>query len=410
MAVGMIQLRNLNNDESEKWTKFWTCFDAWFKEDAAKDGFIKSQLIDYEVTPYGERYELSIPYEKDYNYEFGESYPFYANSCEYDNIKKFLEIAYKRWIDKQYHSSFTRNVNKMLKRFELSYHFENGKLAGANEVVQDHPIGNTPNDIKLNKGTKLYTAFDIYTVKKEENKGGNAKIYRVRNLNDDEVAVKVLFRQSGSKAARICNEILFGERNENENILHIFDRGALGSNLVFYVMPLAKESLRDRIKRGILPQDALDVFYNLIKGLEFAHSQKVYHRDIKPENILFMDDGNKAIISDFGIAHFSKEQMVVDPGTKASDRLANFQYAAPEQRIKGNAKLVDGRADIYSAGLILNEMFTGNLVAGNNYQQIGDVVSEYSFLDEIFDKMHCQKPEERIFPATEILKILEKHK
>ena len=55
-------------------------------------------------------------------------------------------------------------------------------------------------------------------------------------------------------------------------------------------------------------------------------------------------------------------------------------------------------------------MFTGNLVAGNNYQQIGDVAPEYSFLDEIFDKMHCQKPEERIFPAAEILKILEKHK
>lgn len=409
MAIGMVPLRDLNNDEPEKWTKFWTCFYAWFNDDALKDRFIKSEFVEYEVTRYGERIELVIPYEKEYNFEYGESYPFYGNSCDYDNIKKFLEISYKRWITKDSHSRFSKIVNMMLKRFELSYHFRKGKLTAVDEVVQDHPTGDSPNDIKLKKGEKLYTAFDVYTIEKEQAKGGNAKIYRANNLNGDVVAIKVLFRESGRKAARICNEMFFGEKNENENILHILDRGAFGSNLVFYVMPLAKESLRDRLKKGLLPEDALEIFYNIIKGIEFAHSQEVYHRDIKPENILFMDNENKAILSDFGIAHFSKEDMIADPKTKSSDRLANFQYAAPEQRIKGNTKLVDGRADIYSAGLILNEMFTGNLVAGNNYQKIGEIVPEYSYLDEIFERMYCQKPEERIFPATEIINILNKH-
>jgi hypothetical protein len=75
--------------------------------------------------------------------------------------------------------------------------------------------------------------------------------------------------------------------------------------------------------------------------------------------------------------------------------LANFQYAAPEQRVLGTT---DHRADIYALGLILNEMFTNQLLQGSGHKQIGDVAPEYAYLDALVDRMVRQSPAER--PAS----------
>ena len=65
--------------------------------------------------------------------------------------------------------------------------------------------------------------------------------------------------------------------------------------------------------------------------------------------------------------------------------MANFQYAAPEQRKKGGVSTP--QTDIYAAGLILNEMFTGEIAQASDYKKIGDVAPEYSYLDKIFSDM-----------------------
>lgn len=77
----------------------------------------------------------------------------------------------------------------------------------------------------------------------------------------------------------------------------------------------------------------------------------MWHRDLKPENILHDPIENRLVVSDFGIAHFTAELMHTLVETKLAERLANFHYAAPEQRRPGG--LVDHRADIYALGLIL---------------------------------------------------------
>ena len=116
---------------------------------------------------------------------------------------------------------------------------------------------------------------------------------------------------------------------------------------------------------------------------------------------MFKKDSNQAVIADFGIAHFCEEEIIATVETKKAERLANFQYAAPEQREKG--AIVDGRADVYAAGLILNEMFTGKLVAGGNYKKIGEVDEKYDYLDKVFEGLYCQNPNDRIFPVNKIL-------
>ena len=226
----------------------------------------------------------------------------------------------------------------------------------------------------------------------------------------DRVAIKVVLREHGSKLARFSNEINFCERNQNKNIIEIYDHGTIGNNMIFYVMPLAKETLRDRIKKHIQHSDAEEIFINILYGLKYAHEKGAYHRDIKPENILFLDETNNAVIADFGIAHFCEEDIIASVKTKASDRMANFQYAAPEQRIKGNAKNVDGRADVYAAGLILVEMFTGELVGAGNYTKISKVAPEYKYLDDVFNELFCQNPNDRLYPVDAIIEKINSYR
>ena len=153
------------------------------------------------------------------------------------------------------------------------------------------------------------------------------------------------------------------------------------------------------MKSGIPHERVLPLFLDIASGLCFAHQKGVWHRDIKPENILIDADGH-AIIADFGIAHFCEDEMATLVETNKHDRMANFQYAAPEQRNR-NQK-VDGRADVYSIGLILNEMFTGTIISGVNYQTIASVNKDYGYLDEVVSKLICQNPEERLYPVDKI--------
>lgn len=142
------------------------------------------------------------------------------------------------------------------------------------------------------------------------------------------------------------------------------------------------------------------LFFNFFNAVKYAHNRSIWHRDIKPENILIDSDGI-VILADFGIAHFCANELVTSIETKDSDRLANFIYAAPEQRTRGT--VVDGRADIFAIGLLINEMFTGKVIAGVNYETIGSVAPNYSYLDKIVEQMICQNPNDRLYPVEKIV-------
>lgn len=257
--------------------------------------------------------------------------------------------------------------------------------------------------MSIKKNDKLKTVFDTYTIVEQIGQGGNGIVYSARNEKNEEVAVKVVDISGFSleKKRRLKNEIFFCLNSECENILKIIDYGVYSDNIVFYIMKLGKYTLRDRMNNGLQGEDIFEIFVQLLQGLKYAHNRGVFHRDLKPENILFFDESNKAVLADFGIAHFSSDEMITVVKTKQNSRMANFQYAAPEQREKG--RKIDGRADMYALGLMLNEMFTGQLVAGNNYKKIEDVNKEYGFLDNIFDRLYCQNPEDRLFPAQTII-------
>lgn len=266
----------------------------------------------------------------------------------------------------------------------------------------------------LKKGTVVKTVSNEYVVQKQVTQGGNGTIFQVTDDTKTVYALKAIDRAKTSKdkLKRFRNEIAFCSNNRHPNIVPVLDSGTYTSDsvdLVFYVMPFYPQTLRALINSGIIGERALALFSEIADGLKFAHQKGVWHRDIKPENILIDGQGH-AIIADFGIAHFCEEELATFVETTKHDRLANFQYAAPEQRNRGQS--VDGRADVFSLGLILNEMFTKSIISGVNYRTIADVAGDYGYLDEVVSKLICQNPQDRLYPieriAVEILALQKK--
>ena len=258
---------------------------------------------------------------------------------------------------------------------------------------------------KLKKGTIIHTAFDDYTIIQQEGSGGNGRVFSAETTNGEKVAIKFIERTTSSeKLKRFKNEINFCEQHKHKNVVSILDRGYIfldDKDYVFYVMPLYKETLRKKIKESIPQEKVIDIFVGILEGLKFAHSHKAIHRDIKPENILFSEDSFEPVICDFGIAHFAEEDLLTVIETKATDRMANFYYAAPEQYVRGGK--VYPQTDLYSAALILNEMFTGEIPQAAGYRKIRDINEEYAFLDSIVEQLYIQDPEKRLYPEDRIL-------
>lgn len=253
------------------------------------------------------------------------------------------------------------------------------------------------------------TAFDSYTIKSKIGEGGSGTVWKASDTESHIVALKVLDPRKATKTKRkrFRNEIFFCLRNTHDNIVHVLDYGLDQTKpepALFYVMPYYPSTLRTLMSAGLPPDEVLPTFAHILDGVEAAHLLGTCHRDLKPENILCNPARDELVVADFGIARFTEEQRYTDPKTRPQDRLANFQYAAPEQRARG--RTVDKRADIYALGLVLNEMFTGELALGTGYLTIERVASDYSYLDPIVDMMIRQAPDDRIESIGELKKEL----
>lgn len=135
--------------------------------------------------------------------------------------------------------------------------------------------------------------------------------------------------------------------------------------------------------------------------MKCAHSLKCWHRDLKPENILYDDIDDKLVIADFGTAHFSDDDKIKKIETTEKDKLANYDYHAPEQR-KGGSIVESPSEDIWAMGLILNEMFTRKLAIGEGYTNISSAARLYSNLDSVVSQMLQSKPEQRCQTISEV--------
>ncbi|MFC2018683.1 serine/threonine-protein kinase [Chloroflexota bacterium] len=257
----------------------------------------------------------------------------------------------------------------------------------------------------LKTPTIFTTTFATYTATAIIGEGGSGRIYKVADDSGESFAIKLLepSRITKEKVKRFKNELSFCQKNRHQHILSVSDHGVIVNekqSSPFYVMPLFDGSLRDILASGIPADRVLYYFAQILDGVEAAHLQSVIHRDLKPENILYRASEDHLIVADFGIAHFEEDVLHTAVETKDETRLANFQYAAPEQRVRGMGQ--DRRTDIYALGLMLNEMFTAEIVSGTGHKMIATVAPEYEYLDDMVDKMLRQSLKERPDSIEEI--------
>jgi hypothetical protein len=252
---------------------------------------------------------------------------------------------------------------------------------------------------------KFETTSDTYVSEGVEGEGGTARVFRVLDSANLRLALKCLRPEEATttRTKRFLNELKFCRISTHPNVVKIIDEGFVvqdGKKCPFYVMRLYPSTLRKLLKTGIPAENRMRYFADVLDGVEAAHLQGVWHRDLKPENILHDPVENRLVVSDFGIAHFTAEQMHTMVETKLAERLANFHYAAPEQRSPG--RVVDQRADIYALALILNELFTGHVPQGTRFRQIKEVAPDFSYLDELVEWMMRQQPDQRPQSVAEV--------
>jgi serine/threonine protein kinase len=251
-------------------------------------------------------------------------------------------------------------------------------------------------DTKI-KISQYRTVFHNYLAGTQIGEGGNGTVFKVRRDDGKSLAMKLLSKVDlrSSQRDRFSNELWFCATNKHPNIVEVSDWGlsARGGE-PFYIMPLLDDSLRGLMKKnGVDPNKVTALFRTAIDGVEFAHKKGISHRDLKPENLLYRKYPEVLVVADFGIARFTPETMKAQVETKKGARMANRDYAAPEQDEKG--AVVDHRADIYALGLILNEMFTRKRVRGPTYKSIASVAPHYAYLDELVGQMLSETPTDR---------------
>lgn len=251
------------------------------------------------------------------------------------------------------------------------------------------------------KKQKVFRAFGQYKVVRQIGEGGSGRVFEVTDEDGAKCALKLLNPDKSTRKAvtRFRNEMMFGLRKPHPNIIPVLEYGFDEEDerrTPFFVMPFCTESLRSRMKTGIPRDQVLPLFGHLLDAVEAAHLLHVIHRDLKPENILFLEGSAQLQLADFGIARFLEEELYEAADSRTDERLANFMYAAPEQRIRGMK--ADERSDIYALGLLLNELFTGEVPQGMGFKTIKDVEPGLEYLDRLVAEMIQKQSDKR--PAS----------
>jgi serine/threonine protein kinase len=256
-----------------------------------------------------------------------------------------------------------------------------------------------------------------YKILSELGAGGMGIVYHgVDVLLEREVAIKKLraeFSRTPDIAERFRREAKIQARLNHPNIAHLYSFFKDGDS--FYIVMEFVDGTPLGKLMPIRWQQAVSLFLEILEGLEYAHSLGVLHRDLKPDNIMAGPRGEVKIM-DFGIAHVlgSARQ------TREQSIVGTMQYICPELI---NSKEISARSDIYSLGIVLFEIISGQLpfTAENDFALLHQHLEKEPpllsslvpdvppFLDEAIFKAMRKAPEDRFASCREMSDFLRRN-
>lgn len=217
--------------------------------------------------------------------------------------------------------------------------------------------------------------FGSYLVLRKLGAGGMGEVYLANDTRlDRTVALKILPPDVAThkhRMQRFRQEARVASSLNQPNILTIFEFGEVGQRTFIATELVDGETLRDylhgkRLKLG----EGLDISIQILAALDAAHEAKIVHRDIKPENVMIRRRDHVVKVLDFGLAKLTERKTSSGSGERTDGEAATevksvpgtlmgtINYMSPEQ---AQAKPVDQRTDIWSAGVMLYEMMTGEM-------------------------------------------------
>ena len=253
-----------------------------------------------------------------------------------------------------------------------------------------------------------------FQIEKELGRGGMARVYlAVQRKFGRLVALKVVtgdFTRDNRFRERFIRESRINARLTHPNIVQVYDVGAHDSHLYLVLEYIRGGDLNHRLDRGIRLIELIGVMKDMCRALDYAHGKGFVHRDIKPENILFREDGS-AVLTDFGIARLTDSNPTL---TQAGTVVGTPQYMSPEQ---ASGKELDGRSDLYSLGVVLYRMLTGDVpfkadsAVGVGIKHLQEPVPRLpnylKAFQGVMDRCLAKKPDQRFQSGVELIEALD---
>lgn len=215
--------------------------------------------------------------------------------------------------------------------------------------------------VENDRGKTVYAPGDMfgqrYRILEELGKGGMGRVYKARDLDlGIEVALKMIhpeFLANVRMITRFKKEILLAREITHENVVRIYDFGEIQGVKFITMQYIEGQNLKELIRETgqISIAETLRIFRQICTGLISAHKKGIVHRDLKPQNVM-IDTNGKVFLTDFGLAKSIEGEELSFSGTV----IGTPEYISPEQAC---GEKPDMRSDIYTLGIILFEMLTG---------------------------------------------------
>lgn len=258
----------------------------------------------------------------------------------------------------------------------------------------------TPNAVPVEMLAEKFPQYELLHL---VGAGGMGAVYCARQTSLNRLVALKVIKPDASKRAEFADRFVREARAmaqlNHQNIITVHDFGEIDGIYYFVMEYVDGINLRQMLRSNKLTTgQSLGIVQSICDALQYAHDCGIVHRDIKPENILIDTNGNVKI-ADFGLAKLLDQESAAPQLTQANHVMGTMHYMAPEQIETPLA--VDHRADIYSLGVVIYELLTGELPLGR-FAPPSHKVSVDVRLDEIVLQTLAKEPSLRYQRVSDV--------